>query len=283
MARQDWVRTTRKHPCPICSTESKPRFGWCLLSRDGASVICGRTPSGKRIGNKGAGWLHVVGEAKPYTPPRQETKIVKPVQRDWAEVAMECEAALPEQDPLADQLGVSDESLGRLMLGWSDKWGCYTFPMRAGDGSIIGIRTRYRNGEKRAMTGSAAGIFIPLNIRNGDIWVCEGPTDCAALLTIGLEAIGRPSNTGGCHYIVEFMRPRKGASAFILADRDKPGSQAEQSTMAGANDLAAELRRVRRAVKIMRPPGGKDVREMVRDGATADMFRAIEKNTAWIV
>lgn len=66
----NWVRVSRVNPCPICG---KP--DWCLISEDGIAAICARIESDMIIGEKGAGWLHRLEEAKPITVPVKNTDV----------------------------------------------------------------------------------------------------------------------------------------------------------------------------------------------------------------
>lgn len=250
------------------------------MGKRGDAVLCGHVPSSKRVGNKGAGWLHILDGRAPVAVPTPKPVPTKTVTRDWPRFAAECVAALPDQCPLAQELGVSEWTMGALMLGWSEEHGAYTFPMRDGDGTIIGIRTRYRNGEKRAIRGSQNGLFIPRGEPNGELWICEGPTDCAALLTVGFYAIGRPSNTAGHDQLVRYcQRHPKCRDVVILADRDaKPVT--EQATMMAARELAASLKKLGKRVKMIRPRRGiKDVREWINRGANAKTLRAVVDDT----
>jgi hypothetical protein len=156
---------------------------------------------------------------------------------------------------LAVGLGVSAESLCLLKIGQitETQW---SFPMCDGRGEIVGIRTRSDRGAKRAIAGSRSGLFVPDRwLDDGPIYVCEGPTDCAALLTLGLNAVGRAScNEGGR----ELLAMRNGRSYVIVADNDKVGID-------GARRLAALLG----GAPMIRPPDGfKDVRAWVNAKAT---------------
>jgi len=51
-------------------------------------------------------------------------------------------------DVLAEQLGVSSDSLTRLGIGWKITDSCWTFPERDADGQIIGIIRRFQDGQK---------------------------------------------------------------------------------------------------------------------------------------
>jgi hypothetical protein len=214
-------------------------------------------------------------------PPRRPKPEPVP---DFGDLAQRCIDDLPDQDGLARQLGVSDESMGRLGLGWHRGKLLYTFPMRDATTRIIGIRTRTRNGtHKRSITGSRHGLFVParLNFRNR-LWIVEGPTDCAAMLTVGFDAIGRPSNTAGLEMLLAFCRRWKCREVFVLHDRDPRGSLAEHSTELGASTLTAELKRQGKLVKTFRPPTDKDVRQMVLDGATAESFESLAAQRRYV-
>ena len=66
-----WLRVNRRNRCPVCD---KP--DWCLISEDGKAVICARIESDKPAGNRGAGWIHTLGNFTPLPlpKPRPEAK-----------------------------------------------------------------------------------------------------------------------------------------------------------------------------------------------------------------
>lgn len=69
--------------------------------------------------------------------------------------------------PLAEQLGVSVESLTRLGVGCPPGDLSYTFPIRDGAGKIIGFSQRYENGSKYLTAGSKQGLFFePTDLEN---------------------------------------------------------------------------------------------------------------------
>jgi putative DNA primase/helicase len=63
--------------------------------------------------------------------------------------------------PLADELGVSIDSLLRLGVGCRPGDGdrTYTFPVRNGKGEVVGINRRFINGSKCFVTGSKHGLY----------------------------------------------------------------------------------------------------------------------------
>ena len=63
--------------------------------------------------------------------------------------------------PLADELGVSIDSLLSLGIGCRPNDGdrTYTFPVRTGRGEVVGINRRFINGSKCFVTGSKHGLY----------------------------------------------------------------------------------------------------------------------------
>ncbi len=96
---------------------------------------------------------------------------------------------------LAGQLGVSMQSLMHIGIGWSPENHAWTIPERRSDGNIIGVQLRYVDGQKRMVSGSHRGLILPGHwwTWSGTVFIPEGPSDVAALLSAGVQAIGRPS------------------------------------------------------------------------------------------
>jgi len=173
---------------------------------------------------------------------------------------------------LADELGVSPQSLQRLRIGWDGA--AWTFPMQDAAGTVTGIRRRFPNGRKLSVKGSCEGLFVPDGIgRSEQLMVCEGPTDTAAMLTLGFNAVGRPSCRGGVPLLATFC---KCIAVVIVADRDQPGKS-------GAEYLARRLLLVCPSVKVISPPHGvADARDWVRGGATHnDVSECVAAVSPW--
>jgi DNA primase len=120
-----------------------------------------------------------------------------------------------------------------------------------------------------SVKGGHEGLFVPSELPAGGLLlVTEGPTDCAAMLTLGFPAGGRPSCRGGVEPVCGLAR---GRPVVIVADADEPGRL-------GADALAIVLARLCPAVRVIRPPDGvKDARAWLQRGATArDVRAAIE-------
>jgi DNA primase len=139
--------------------------------------------------------------------------------------------------------------------------------MRDGVGNIIGLRTRDSNtGSKKSVHGSAAGLFYDhdrfASIESGArVWIAEGASDTAALLTLGLNAVGIPSANSGGDKLLELGRRILPSEIVIVADGDGAGVES-------ARLLRSELVIVA-GVRIIQPPNGiKDAREWINRGAS---------------
>jgi len=100
----------------------------------------------------------------------------------------------------------------------------------------IGLQRLYPDNSKRLDKHSQVGILIPrLNWDNLKIlFICEGLSDTATALDMGLYAIGRLSCGTGKDHIVSFCLKKKPSRIVIVADRDAPG-------VAGAEKLRIKL------------------------------------------
>jgi DNA primase len=123
---------------------------------------------------------------------------------------------------------------------------------------LVGIRMRGTDGRKWAIKGSKQGLFIPKDLpENKVLFICEGPTDTAAMLDLGFAAVGRPSCLGATDLIAEIANKRH---VIVVADGDTPGKD-------GASRLAYAIRNIAYKVGIVSPPGDyKDVRAWYRGG-----------------
>ena len=170
-----------------------------------------------------------------------------------------------EASRLASNLGLSIESLRRLGLGWAEKLRAWSFPMREESGCILGIRLRRPDGSKLCVKGSREGLFIPFDYFRDDpprglLFICEGPTDTAAMLDLGFAVAGRPSCEGGIALLRRLVRLSGPGLLAILADRDAPGQR-------GAERLANSLSVHCADVRVFTPPSGiKDARDWKRAG-----------------
>ena len=284
-----WVRVNRHKPCPICGAKT-----WCGVSADGAVVRCMRTPSAKPAPSKDGemGWIHrLVPEAmrpapaprrpRPEPPPMDIEAVYQGISNDMVH--------LPLSD-LGARLGVTVDSLIRLGAVWSRRHGAWAFPMFDIERRLIGIRLRAQDGRKWAVTGSHNGLFWPRGMPSpaAGQWllVCEGPTDCAALLDMGFDAIGRPSCSGAVDAVVE-LAYRGRREICIVGDFDAPHARPDGTTWRpgheGAYRLAEALTLARRRPKIIWPAAPhKDVRAWRLAGAERrDLEASIRTAKYW--
>jgi hypothetical protein len=122
----------------------------------------------------------------------------------------------------AAQLGVSVESLTTLGVVWSQFHGGWLWPMRNDAGTMTGLRVRTEAGDKWAVRGSTAGIFLPSLTPQARVYAVEGGTDCSALLTLGLYAVGRHACLGQEEMLARFLIRVGAKECVIVADNDEP-------------------------------------------------------------
>lgn len=250
-----WERVSKRNPCAICG-----RGDWCTVT-DGA-CCCMRVESDRPL--KNGGWLHKT-ENRPsirqFKPRLPEPPSIDPtiLLADWGKRTTPAQIVQH-----AEQLGVDPLALKELGAVWSGQ--AWAFPMRDGAGKVVGIRLRSTAGDKWAVKGSKAGLFLPQTLPVASlIYVVEGPTDTAAALTIGLYAIGRPSCLGCESDVIQTVRRLGCRQVVVVADADDPGQR-------GAEKLQAALP----VASLIYTPPAKDIRAAVVAGMTADdVTRAI--------
>ena len=168
-----------------------------------------------------------------------------------------------------NSMGLDWIPLTTIGLGWAEELNAWSFPMYGSEDNPVvrGIRLRAASGKKFAVKGSRDGVFRWLNQLKDTVYVAEGPTDTAALLELGFDAIGRPSCTGGVDILVRLLTER---NAVIVSDSDSPGRS-------GAKILADRLKGLAKSIKIIEPHR-KDMREWLEHGATRDAVELLTRN-----
>lgn len=257
-----WIRVTRAHPCSVCG-----RFDWDTYSPELGLACCMRISSARP--SKNGGWLHPLDAApvkvepvKHVEPPHINATAMMRKFRDATDLA---DVAL-----LAKDLGVAGESLWELGIAWAAPHNAWAWPMKDEYGNTIGVRLRSSTGHKWAVTGSRAGLFYG-SVRPGCVTcVTEGPTDASAAMTIGLQAIGRPSCLGQ----EEMLRAAlaKARRVLIISDNDSPGFR-------GAERLQGMLN----VPNLIWCPPCKDMREFVQKGGTQELIETLTKSMIWNV
>jgi len=259
----DFHRVSRAHPCPICG---KP--DWCAVSRDGLRVLCNRISEGSRT-RTAAGWLHDLEQPfRNLTPPSRPSASKTPPRSrtDWS--GLQAWLTRGTEQPvaeLAELLGISQDSLLQLGCGYSSEENYWTFPERDGNGTLIGILRRYPDGTKKRFPGSRNGLtYSPgWNTGSGPVLLVEGASDTAALMTLGLSAVGRPSNLGGVPLLAELLQQiPEDREIIVVGERDqKPGGlwPGREGAIQTARELAKRLERP--LFWALPPDNAKDVRE----------------------
>lgn len=268
---------TRRRPCVICG---KP--DWCLYDPIRNLTICPRTPGGRQIGD--AGYLHgdsgVMVPATTWVPKPQPKR--EPI--DFGPYAAWCVENVEDWgEKLAAELGVSVNALSQFAVGWDRHNNYWTFPMLNEIHAVIGIRIRLANGGKMARTGSMNGLFIPMEMSREQeypLFIEEGPTSAAALLNLGLDAIGRPSCSGCVDMTVDYvLAHHRHRDVVIVGNYDeakqRPNGHVFYPGQEGAAHLADALSQACVATKVIFPTCGKDSRDWLRAGATRDAVMAV--------
>lgn len=267
-------RVDRVHYCKVCL-----KTDWCLYGVDVA--ICMRVPSHrpKHFSDGTVGYLHSQsGDRLPEIQPKKaevihvdSAKLVDTWRKQYG---------LSSLAYLAQTLGVDVKALELLECVKAPQHLVWGFPMRDGRGFIIGIRMRHANGRKWCEPGGHNGLFVPNKYSDGEITICEGPTDTAAALSLGLNAIGRFNCCGGIGMIQEHIKKAHIKRATIVADVDNDrvvnGSTINPGIQ-GAIALAEVLGIPTRCVTLPT----KDIRNFLLVGGTRLHFDSIANQQVW--
>lgn len=251
-----------------------------------SDALCMRVTSDRShtMANGDVGYWHPLGEKRPFvkrsfTPKPKVSVNFEELLRMWGS-SNACYKH-PSIGRLADSLGVLESSLLKLKAIWAAGYKAWAFPMRDGSGRICGIRLRFDNGFKWGVTGSSQGVFMPWSKPDRMAWLPEGPTDTAALTSLNLFPIGRPSCNGGALAIKQTIQRLGIRSVVIISDNDQdkrtPEGRNFNPGYDGAKSLCSVLT-VRRCI-ISLPT--KDVREFVSQGGTADDLIDIAQGACW--
>jgi hypothetical protein len=274
MDNRKMKRVSKRMSCPVCG---KP--DWCLVAPDGSAAICARIDQGSVKCCGEAGWLHIFRDdllkcsnRKVYS---KRISIKSPDDNKcFGRLAakFQCQITPELLGKLSDSLGISTASLKRLRTGWDGV--AYTFPMSNDFGNLIGIRRRFPDGQKASIVSSKTGLFIPTDLADGIMLICEGTTDTAAALDLGFAAIGRPNCNSCVDMTVEFC---KGCSEIvIIGDNDPPKEDGRRPGKEGAEKLAGKLLLHGSSVKVIYPPNeNKDLRQWLRAGLTREQLQQI--------
>lgn len=286
MSNQAWITVTKRNPCPICEHD-----GWCVVAREGGTVICMRVAKGSSktidITGLGPGYLHREPCHKDWPvlvhppPPKPVAKLTTlQVENIHAEYRLRLQPYAVVT--LADQLGVSVKSLYALRIGQSVPWDympVFAFPMVDGKGDMIGISFRREDGKRWSERGGRNGLFVPDGMSYiGPLLVVEGPTDTAAMYGLGYDVIGRPS-CNACNDML--TKPCLRRDVVVVADDDPQDKNGRRPGYDGAIRVARSLKRVASTVKVIVPVGAQDSREWVNRGADRGVVDCVIDSTGY--
>ena len=229
IGKGDWIRVGKGgtgKPCEICEGPD-----YCSVSEDGTTAWCMRTPNDHpKESALGTGYIHKLKDTPHEFHPiiRTPTKRKPTDSERHVKLAPLCRAWFVRRgdaiERLAVVLGVAPWALDLLHVGWNADERCWTFPEQNHLGQIVGCNRRFEDGSKRGVFGGGRGLSYAeywLDYR-GPIFIVEGGSDVAAGLTLGLCAVGRPSNTGGVCYLAKLIGATESdRRAIILAERDE--------------------------------------------------------------
>lgn len=271
---------TRREPCRICE-----KTAWCSHDLDADMHSCMRTgeaPRGYRFvkRTKVDGFLFAGPTAAPLPsqrpavrvdePPRASPPLSPPPVIDWEAVHQRFHAALtlPLREALEARVRIPHGFLAALGMGWSSGHHAFTFPWRDETMQATGIHLRTLDGSKFAVRGGKQGVYAVGRPRGDTVLLCEGVTDTAAMLSLGYEAIGRPSCRGGEDICAALC---VGRHAVVVSDADGPGRD-------GARILAMRLKGACRSVRIIEPIEVKDARAWVLANGTRQLVDTVIRN-----
>lgn len=258
-----YARVTPSRKCPICGDHHwcviGPGYVYCCRVADGSDKYVESFSAHRHRSGDGPG----VRKARIETP-RKEPDINPTKLQAWYQQSLTHDKLVR----LCGQLKLPEWSLQAMEVGWSPEHKKYSFPMADWCVRKTGFRLRSLRANKTSVYGSTSGLFIPLTYeRSKRLWLCEGPTDTAALVSIGLNVIGRPSAKDGHDHIVRFVEPK--CEVVILCDNPEGEDGDGGVGLEGAERTAQSLRLRKHPVTIIHPPDEiKDARAWVNAGAT---------------
>jgi putative DNA primase/helicase len=166
--------------------------------------------------------------------------------------------------------GVSDSAWSLLARPDGSNW---LIDERNADGEVVGTAIRLPDGSKDFKRGGKRGLILawPLDGYSGTssdhpVYVCEGASDTAAMMTLGIDAVGIPM-AGQCGaWLAQLLNDRH---VVIVADADKAGANGTAKIVEALQGKAASIR------VILPPNGAKDARTAVIAGADKAAFLSL--------
>lgn len=240
-----------------------------LFAEPDTSTTRENSRQGSRDATNPAGKRQSAAREKTTGPPACGRLVTAPgAKHDWARFVRQYQrqCTLEVRNQLAKCLGVRRDALESLGVGWAKPWGrwMYTFPEHDGLGRITGISTRGLDGKKLTLKGSERGLFLPRkwHERPGPVFIAEGASDVAALLSMDLAGIGRPFAGGGVNHLCQLLAAIPNDRTIIVLGESDAKPDGSWPGRDGAIKVAKQLvDRLGRKVGWALPSGGeKDVR-----------------------
>lgn len=113
------------------------------------------------------------------------------------------------------------------------------------------------------------------------LFIVEGPTDCAAMMSIGLYCVGRPSCSGGALDIKQHVHINKIEEVVIIADNDDDKHAPDGRKFNPGMDGALSLQRQIPIRSCIITVTTKDVREFVKMRGSAKDIEDLTKDVIW--
>jgi hypothetical protein len=219
---------------------------------------------------KNGGWLHRVNNDERQQA-RPKSSAHSPIARctdfAWFADFYAKSATNARVVALAESLGVSFDALRRLQVGWDGE--AYTQPMQFPIGKIVGIQRRFPDGSKLCVPGSKGGFFAPVDL-NGEapLFVAEGYSDLAALLTIGLTGVAL-FNAGWNPQAVRALASNR--PIVLIRDNDSRSLPGHVGGRERTARFIKAIRAAQRGIAVISPPKSiKDLRAWLHAGCTKE-------------
>lgn len=130
-------------------------------------------------------------------------------------------------------------------------------------GIVCGMTRRDPGGATETIPGSTYGLYLSstLNELTGPIYCCEGLSDTAALLTMGIASIGRPAARAGISQLARFLKRLPTGRRIVVLGKLDARSDGTWPGRDAANRVAKLVSgALQREVEVALPPdGAKDV------------------------
>ena len=147
-------------------------------------------------------------------------------------------------------------------------------------GSVHSYFDVWPGGKGKCKCGKGnAGMFFPGRLpAGGETWLLiEGVKDAAALVGLGFNAAGMPTNK----LTTKYARLFAGVNVVVVPDLDLAGARGADYTAGNLSGLAASVA-VARLPGIVKDKHGDDVRDVLRRAGGETLVReAIDKATTW--